>query len=454
MRYSISFFVLAPFAVMLACSGDSSSSSDGGPDATNDVADASTETGYPAFAVDMPQIAKNQGAVLSAPVIATITWATDTNEPTWEAFDDAIGASSYWNATTSEYGVGVATSGANNHVRMQQPLASTLSYDDLQSYIIAKLQAADLDGGVDASGDGGAPDPTWPAPTLDGQNNAQTIYSLFVPSNVDVTDPGSGMGFCEEGGLGYHDDVLIGGRPTPYTVTLECSSQTLAQIEETAAHEAVEAATNPYPESTSTLGYVHFDPAHLAWDLFTGYNDELADACQNWQDSYYQETGNFPYWVQRSWSNHAALLGHDPCAPAPSGPYHGMTLMPSEESPVTVNLSVIGGGNATTQGFPVTVGQPLTFHVGFYSDAPDDAWTISYEFPADLQLSDMFNPVGNGAATVLLDTTSGQNGDVVTVTVTPTKKGPAGFQLMAITWDAPSSNAYLPHYLPVLLVDQ
>ena len=53
-----------------------------------------------------------------------------------------------------------------------------------------------------------------------------------------------------------------------------------------------------------------------------------------------------------------------------------------------------------------------------------------------------------------IDTTSGQNGDTATVTVTPTQKGPAGFHLIAITWDPPTSNAFMPRYLPVLLVDQ
>ena len=394
--------------------------------------------------------------MLTSPVTVTITWSTDPNEATWESFGDAIGTSSYWGATTSEYGVGPAKSGASNHVRMVQPLPSKLSYTDLQNYITSQLQSAvNLDAGVDAASDGGAQNPRWPAPTLDGQGNVQTIYTLYIPSTVDVTDPGSGMSFCQEGGLGYHDDVVVDGRNTPYSVSLECTSQTLPQIEETAAHEAVEAVTNPYPSATSDLGYVHFDSDHLAWDLFTGYNDELADACQNWQTSYYQETGSFAYWVQRSWSNHAALLGHDPCVPAPSGPYHGMTLVPSEESTVTVNLAVIGSGKVTSKGFPVTVGQPLTFHVGFFSDAPTSAWTIGYQFPSTLQLFDTnFQPVGNGAGTVSIDVTSGQNGDTATVTVTPTQKGPAGFQLMAITWDPPTSNAFLPRYLPVLLVDQ
>jgi len=55
---------------------------------------------------------------------------------------------------------------------------------------------------------------------------------------------------------------------------------------------------------------------------------------------------------------------------------------------------------------------------------------------------------------VTIDQTTGQNGDKANVTVTVTAKGDAGFHLMAITWDPPSSNAFLPHYLPLVIVDE
>jgi len=416
---------------------------------------------YPAFTVDAPQIAKNQGTVIASPVIVTVTWPGDPNASTWEAFGDGIGASTYWSMTTSPYGVGSSASGASNHIRMTQSLPASLSYTDLQTFVVSTVSAAEADAGAPDAGtsdaaapDAGAPNPRWPLPTLDASGNDRTIYALYIPASTTVTDPGSGMSFCIEGGLGYHDDVVVNGKPITYAVTLECSSQTLPDLEETAAHETVEAATNPYPESM-TLGYQGFDSNHLAWDLYTGFNDELADACQNWQTSYFQETGNFPYWVQSSWSNEAALAGHDPCVPHPAGPYHGMTLFPSEEASVSVPLAMIGAPAATTTGFKAVVGKAVTFQVGFFSDAPTGApWTISYDFPSQLSLFDMSgNPIGNGAATVAIDKTTGQNGDTANVSVTVTTPGPAGFQLMAITWDPPTSIAFLPRYLPVVLVD-
>jgi hypothetical protein len=433
-----------------ADSGDASHADGGG--------DADAGPGYPAFAIDVPQILKNQGTVLASPVIVTITWPADTGAATWEAFDDGIGASSYWKATTAEYGVGPATSAAADHVRMARPLPATLSYTALQNLVtVALTEAVQADAGAPeaGTGDGGASDPVWPAPTLDAKGNPQTIYSLFIPSSTAITDPGTGSPFCNFGATGYHATVSVGTLTLAYAVTLECPSMGNDGIEETAAHETVETATDPY-EGTGNDGYHDFDPDHLAWNLYDGYPVELADACQNWQYAYTQLTGSFPYWVQLSWSNKAALAGHDPCVPEPAGPYHGMTLFPSEETAVSVDLSVIGAPATTSRGFDVTIGKPTTFHVGFFSDAPSAPWTIGYDFPPNLATFDTsFNPLGNGKGTVTLSKTSGQNGDEVTVTVTPTVKGEGGFQVMAITWDPPGAGAMYPspRYLPILLVD-
>ncbi len=409
-------------------------------------------TTYPAFTPDLPQVVNNGGGVLTSPVIVTITWpASDPNVATWEAMSDGMGDSQYWKATTSPYGVGAATGGPSNHVHMTDALPASISYTDLATYVMTAATAS-----PDAGATDGGTNPRWPAPTL-ASGSAQTIYSLFIPSSVSVTDPGSGLSFCDEGGLGYHDNVMVGANPVAYSITLECASQTLPDLEETLAHELVEAATNPYP-STNTLGYVGFDPDHLSWDLYSGFADELADACQSWADSYYQEAAPFPYWVQRSWSNANVAAGHDPCVPVPPGPYEGLTLFPSEETTTSVNLTSIGLSNEMTRAFVAKVGETVTFHVGFYSDAKTSGpWTIAYDFPATTALYDESgNPLGNGAATVSIDRTSGVNGEKALVSVTPTTAGPLGFQLMAITWDNPGdaeAALYAPHYLPVLIVN-
>jgi hypothetical protein len=444
-------------AVLAACGSSSSGSSAGkgdasaGDDAT-EVGDAGDEgaSGYPAFPVDAPQILKNGGAVLGSPVVVTITWPGEGNASTWESFGDGIGASSFWSATTAEYGVGAATSGAANHVRMTQGLPATLGYYDVSNLVMAAVQAVEPgDAGATDAGVGG---PAWPAPVLDAKGNAQTIYALYIPATTTVTDPGSGASFCAYGALGWHDEVTVNGVGIPFAVTLECPSMTLDVNEETASHELVEAATDPYMEPAPT-GYSGYDAEHLAWAIYEEGYVEVADACQNWQDSYVQESGSFPYWVQLSWSNAAAKAGHDPCAPAPTTPYYGMTLFPAQESTVTVNPSAIGVSGASTKGFKATVGQPLTFQVGYYSDASAAPWKIAYDFPASLGGS-MGGSLSNGKATVAIDQTTGQNGDKANVTVTVSEKGGGGFHVMAITWDAPSSKDFLPHYLPLVIVDE
>jgi len=431
-------------------------------DSGTDVDLGSLSTTYPAFTPDLPQIVANEGTVLASPVIVTITWpASDLDATTWEAMGDAIGSSSYWKSTTGPYGVGPATSGDVNHVHMTKALPASLSYTDLDNYVLAAVTATMVDAGSapdagtpDGGDDASAPNPRWPAPTISA-GNAQTVYSLFIPQSVSVTDPGSGASFCDEGGLGYHANVTIGSQSFAYSVSLECAGQTLPDLEETVAHEYVEAVTNPYP-NTMTIGYVGFDANHLSWDIYTGFNDELADGCQNWADSYYQESSAFPYWVQRTWSNTSGAAGHDPCVPVPTGAYEGLTLFPSQQTLATINLTSIGFSKETTRVFAAKVGQTVTFDVGFYSDAQTSGpWTISYDFPATTQLFDASgNPLGNGTATVTLDRTSGANGEKALVSVTPTMAGPLGFQVMAITWAPPTGAAaalYLPHYLPLLI---
>jgi hypothetical protein len=441
-------------------SRDGGSAADASAEASDDGGkNGAPSTTYPAFTVDMPQIVSNQNVVIANPTIVTVTWpASYTNSATWEAFDDAIGASDYWSGV-SEYGVGAATSAKADHVELTQSLPSSLGYYDLENFVILAL------GGTITEADGGmmtgTADPAWPQPTAtDGGVETSTLYALYIPGNVSVTDPGSGMDFCTEGGLGYHDDVVVNGKQVAFTVTLECSSQTLPDQEETAAHELVEAATNPFNAAINLEGWNGFDANHLGWTLYTGtLGNEIADACQAWQDSYYANTGSFPYSVQRYWSNIHAIAGHDPCVPVPTGAYYGMTLFPSQESSVSLDLSSagIGTGPMTALAFKAPVGTPVTFQVGFYSDAAESPWTISYDVPTtDGLYDDMGNPLQNGTATVTIDKTTGQNGEKANVTVTSTKAGSLGFQVMSITWDAPTgpmASAFLPHYQPIVLAN-
>jgi hypothetical protein len=298
--------------------------------------------------------------------------------------------------------------------------------------------------------DAGGSNPAWPVPTTDATGRAQVIYALHIPASTNVLVSGSTKSWCDWGSYGFDSNAEFDNGIVAFTVMFDCASESVDRVEQAADFQYVDSATAPFQQP---WGYVRFDPNHYAWELYTDYQDGIADACQNWQSSFYEETGNFPYAAQRMWSNKAALHGHDPCVPAASGTYHGMTLFPSQEATVSVDLTSAGRAKVTTLGYNVTAGTPLTFQVGYFSDAPSSPWTISSDFPVTTNLYDSSrDPIGNGAATVTIDKVSGQNGDIANVTVNVTQKGDLGFHVMAITWDpAPPLK---PHYLPIMLVDQ
>jgi hypothetical protein len=520
--------ILLVGALSAACGSSSPSSRatpDGGvPEASTDASDAAGDaaddggdhgavsTTYPAFPVDMPKVLANQGVVLGSPVIVTVTWpAEDPHAATWDAFGDAIGGSSYWKAATSEYGVGAATSGPANHVHMVVPLPKTISYYDLQDFVVLSLggtlpdagapEAGTPDAGFDAGAieggsDAGAPDagsdsgaieggvdaqapeagtpdaggpeagpdagdaaanPPWPPPiNPDGGVEIPIVYAIFIPASTVVNEPDTVRSFCLDGGLSFHDTAVVNGKLVPYAIIAACPSQTLTQLEQSASHEYVEAATNPFgAETTNLVGYDGFDSNYFGWSLYTGqFGNEVGDACENWADSYYVESSTFPYGVQRIWSNAHAVAGHDPCVPVPNGAYSGMTFFPAQESTFTLDLTAVGMSVMTARGVHAPVGQPVTFQVGFYSDGPTEPWTIAYDFPAVTLQDQNYNPYSNGTATVTIDKTSGQNGEKAYVTVTPTTAGRLGFQRMAITWDPVAGSAYYPHYQPIILLNK
>jgi hypothetical protein len=59
------------------------------------------------------------------------------------------------------------------------------------------------------------------------------------------------------------------------------------------------------------------------------------------------------------------------------------------------------------------------------------------------------NNIANGAATVTLDLTSGENGQIANVTVTPTAYSSLGLTFFYIRAVLPSATTH--HYLPILI---
>jgi len=410
-------------------SGKDGARADAATDATGDApvdapvrdhGDASTT--FPAFKPYMPHVVANGGAVLAAPQIVTVTWPNEANVTEFETFGDVVGGGAYWAATTSEYGIGPAVSGPSNHVHVPDLPLATMSASDVVTFI--QNHATNFA----ASG--------WPAPT------PNTIYILYLSAETDLTFGTSNA--CTAAG-GYHDTLTINGVDTVYAVIPHCqangATETLA-----ASHELIEASTDPHPEDLPA--YLGFDTDHLAWDIWGSFQDELGDACEFYTDSFFQqpfvdEAGTQTYGVQRTWSNASAALGHDPCQPAAPGPYYNVAPIDLETISLTLN-GLQENGLVQTQGYHIAKGETKTFAVGLYSDAPTGGpWTLTAsENGAE-------GPLGPPNLTVSLDSTTGQNGNIVYVTVTVNSVNPSlAGELVTIQSQLGSGPT---RYLPILI---
>ena len=434
---------------IVACggSGAESAPTDGGAEAADDTGAADTgpaiwqhETGpkdvgppidhgtpsttYPAYAPDLPMLQNNGGAVLKTPVVVTITWPGERNADAFEKFGDLIGTSSYWKSIASEYGIGPAVSGAPNHVRLTD--AAPAAYAD---YELEQL-VQDRAGNVATS--------KWPAPT------EQTIYLMYVPHGTKVSLFGKDA--CSSGYGGYHYSTDIAGQTVAYAVVVQCKfggGTTLTQSTNTASHELGEAATDPQPNVQR--GYAGFDSAHFVWELFQQYQTENGDACEFYDDRAFLGPDDFPFEVQRQWSNKSAKAGHAPCVPVADGAY--FNVVPQDVENVTVNTSSMGGPtHLKTKGFHIGVGETKTIKVGFYSDQATAPWSISVAEN---------NPILGGGSPdhfdVKIDSASGQNGEYAHLAVTVNSAAPSKYeQLVVVSTDSLGNS----HYEPILITSE
>jgi hypothetical protein len=379
--------------------------------------------GYPAFAPAMAQIYDSKGPVLSTPRIVTVTWASDTNAATYQAFDDAIGTSDFWKPVT-EYGVGPATSVAADHVVVTTDPTSPWDASAIDQWTKQMIAAAPGNG--------------WPTP------DAQTVYIVYVPANVSVTDQGQDA--CNIEG-GYHTSLSNSSlkNGVAYALVLQsCGPEfgldTVSNATITASHELIEATTDPHPGFAPA--WTGFDTASLGWELWNDWQDEVADACEDFIAEYsYVDTGSFPYTLSRFWSNASAKAGHSPCVPAPAGAYNNVTPLGLESINVYAN-SPFGASPYTTQGWHISPGQTATVSVGFYSDAPTGSWGVqAYEGDCCENTTSYL--------TVTPASFSGQNGDTQQLSITVNSAPPAGTNAILLTfW---SAHAKYNRYMPVVI---
>ena len=318
-------------------------------DAPSDSPGDGSSATYPAFVPDVPTLTNLGGAILSAPKIVTIVWTADANHTKYEAFDDAIGASDYWKAAVREYGVGPATNGGHVEIATPPPVSFAVdpANDEIDAFIVNGVE--------------GAPGNGWPLP------DAQTMYMLFIPESVAILQGGTDA--CANT-IGYHAETTAGAHAhVVYGVVAEkCHDTTATVIDsttETASHEIGEAATDPHTDTDGALS--GFDADHYVWELFQQGQDENGDACEFFDDSYYQDTP-LDALVQRLWSNKAVLAGKNPCVPGALGvAYFNVTPLAQE----MVDTLDAASKKHHSKGFHVPIGSMKTVDFGAYNRRAD-----------------------------------------------------------------------------------
>jgi hypothetical protein len=290
----------------------------------------------------------------------------------------------------------------------------------------------------------------WPKAT------DNTLYAVYLAPTTTLYFGGApdagGQDVCAQGVGGYHSTTQSGNYV--YAIMPQCMGFQAGDIELSATHEFNEAATDPHIGA-----WQGFDQNHLAFEFFNQFQDELGDACELFAEA--TDTTDFtPYTAQRQWSNKSAAAGSHWCLPALHEPFYNTTFLLGEPASIpatqlddiSVNLSALGAGNVKTKGFKVPLKTSRTFPIGLFSDMDTGGpFTLDVQWPPmNVLLQDMSgNNITNGTATVTLDKTSGVNGEIANVTVTPTAYSSIGVTFFYIRAVLP--NATQHHYLPVLL---
>jgi hypothetical protein len=378
-------------------------------DAPADVDNGMPSTTYPAPHPALPQLMNAAGGpVLQTPKIHLVLFSGNPNAAALATYAQQLATSTYWPATTQEYGVGALSYGDTTVLTTETP-AAMLTSAEVQAWMGQKIQ----------SGAFGTPDP-------------QTIYTVVYPSTTTIQQPNpvnpifGPVNSCTNF-TGYHDNVSValtdGGAPTSfaYAVIATCSASLDAQTA-VMSHEWVEASTDPQVTATGVFdltggphaGYFSVDTDHSVWAVLCG-GGEAADLCQPERPDAIYTPSDVSHAVQRTWSNKLAAASHDPCAPdLPGMPFFDSAPVLDETVTFTSSLT----GKITTKGVTIPVGQSRTIEVDLFSDAATSGpWTVT----ADDLLNKYYGSYGlTKTLSFQWDRTQGTNGEKLHLTITVT----------------------------------
>jgi hypothetical protein len=307
--------------------GQTASPVDGGADMSREVTVAHPDLApgpdlAPVPNPMMPQLAQHNGGVLSSTQLVTVTFPGYKYKSDVESWGDFVFTSTWLHTVGDEYGVGPGA----HLAKYVMATASAKGITDAEiSLALKQLFDANT---------AGVPKPT-------GQTS-QNLYMVYFPSTTTVTQP-DGSDLCGSigGFAGYHSSAVWNNSLFPYAIVGDCGNG-VGDITNTASHELIEAATDPFEHGAYFLDPDPSDP----WIIEAG--QEVADMCE-WEDS--ANEGGFA--LARSWSNVAAMAGKDPCVPAPAGPYVNVrtdpAAIPTVAAGATFTYHIIGWATGEAQ---------------------------------------------------------------------------------------------------------
>lgn len=381
-------------------------------DARPDVDNGAPSTVYPAPHPPLPRLVNAaSGKVLASPKVYLVFFPNNASETELVSFAQKTAASTYWSATTSEYGVGALSYAGK--VDLTEAAPATIAQADVGAWVASKIQ----------SGAFGTPDP-------------ETIYTVFYPQGTVVTQPNPVSNLLPpvqscQAFTGYHDNVKVAigdaGAPTnfAYAILPTCSSS-LESLTSVVSHEWIEASTDPFPSGTGAFtinggpdaAFYSVDGDHAVWALLGG--GEAGDLCDPEGGAIYVTPTDIGHRVQRTWSNVLAGASHDPCTPSIAGAFFASAPVLSDDVTLTSALT----GIVKTKGVVIPVGQTKTIEVDLFSDGDTGgAWSVT----ADDLLAKYYGSYGlQSTMTFAWDRTQGQNGEKLHLAITVTKAGLLG----------------------------
>lgn len=219
--------------------------------------------------------------------------------------------------------------------------ATACSIDDgqIQSELLAQINAGHL-----------------PQPIQDTQGNFNTIYMIYFPPGVSITE-GNASSCVNQGFCAYHSNVGISSLDVPYGVFPDfsrggcsptfggCGPGTAAEtLTAVSSHELAEAVTDPdvgtAPSFAPPLGWVDGNPA----DANTTFGEEIGDLCLA-EDALITVNGN-TYSVQQLWSNMAnncvLTPGHFQITPATTSVPPGVPFQVKVTAQSSFDVGIFG----------------------------------------------------------------------------------------------------------------